>query len=138
MEKKCDTKYCRYPARKGGKKCSRCHRAGLKEKNPVYVAWQTTKSNAKRRGKRFVITLEEFREFCEETGYLELKGKDADSASIDCIIDEIGYAKGNIECLALRDNTLKRHKKVIYDWVHREYILVERSIAVDPDDDLPF
>ncbi len=137
MQRKCYTKYCRREARPGGKLCPSCARQRLKENNPIYYTYQTTKDNAKRRGKRFVITLDEFAEFCTNTGYLELKGKDADSASIDCIIDEIGYAAGNIRVLSLRDNTLKRWRKVLYDWETKQYYIVDRDVPQQSEDN-PF
>lgn len=135
--KKCIERYCRSDAYGKLLRCCSCQNKRQRSKDPVKYAYQTIKDNAKRRGKRFVITLDEFREFCRETGYIELKGKDPDSASIDCIIDEIGYAKGNIECLSLRDNTLKRHKKVVYSIHDRQYYIVEQTVP-DPGDDLPF
>lgn len=134
--KLCRTKYCRKTAKDGGL-CHPCRYKKKKEVNLIRVVYQTIKDNATRRNKRFVITIEEFKEFCEENNYLELRGKSADSASIDCIIDEIGYAKGNIKILSLSNNTLKRNKKIVYDHIKKEYVFV-RQAPQPIEEDLPF
>ena len=68
------------------------------------------RSNAHRRGKDFTITKEDFKEFCEETNYLELKGRTKNSASIDRIDPSKGYIKGNLQVLTLGQNSAKRWK----------------------------
>lgn len=81
----------------------------LKERHPITYWYNIIKQNAKRRGKPFLITKEDFKQFCEKTNYLELKGKNKNSMSIDCIINEKGYVKGNIRMLSLSENSIKRH-----------------------------
>lgn len=63
--------------------------------------------NAKRRGKEFKLTLEEFKTFCDETNYIELKGETKKSDSIDRIDPRKGYEIGNIQVLSLQANSSK-------------------------------
>jgi len=69
------------------------------------------KSNAKRRGKFFDLTLEQFKTFCIDTGYMAGKGKKATSLSIDRIDVEKGYTIDNLQILTLTANTVKRHEE---------------------------
>ncbi len=86
------------------------HRKRLqKETNPLVYCYGYLKQNAKRRGKSFELSIEEFKQFCEETGYLELKGKAGNSASIDRIDPSRGYSLDNIQVLSLADNSRKAH-----------------------------
>jgi len=77
------------------------------ETNPLGYTYSLLKQNAKRRRKRFVLTIEQFKAFCDEHNYLALKGKTATSLSIDCIINEIGYEHGNLQVLTLSANSRK-------------------------------
>lgn len=45
-----------------------------REKNPVHDAYLNLKSNAKRRGKYFDLTLAQFKQFCVKTKYMKKKG----------------------------------------------------------------
>jgi hypothetical protein len=65
------------------------------------------KSNAKRRRKAFTLTFEEFQDFCAETGYLELRGRDADSATIDRKDNSGPYSRDNIRVLTNSENASK-------------------------------
>ena len=85
----------------------------LKEHHPETYFFNILRGNAKRRGKEFNLTLEEFRKFCKETNYLEFKGKTASSASIDRIRAWEGYHKDNIQILTLSDNVKKQRMDVL-------------------------
>jgi len=74
---------------------------------PIAYCYNSLKSNAKRRGKDFDLTLEEFRIFCEETGYIDNKGKRKDSATIDRKDASKGYSLGNLQILSLEENSRK-------------------------------
>ena len=65
--------------------------------------------NARRRGKPFSLTLEQFGEFCKRTGYNERKGKTANSMSIDRIRDCDGYHANNIRTITLSANTKRQY-----------------------------
>ena len=78
------------------------------------------KANAKQRGKEFTLTKEEFEAFCNETKYLELKGKSADSYTIDRIDASKGYSIDNIQILTLRANGLKGVRDYYGELIKRE------------------
>lgn len=90
--------------------CHRHHAQYQKETNPIGYAYSSLKQNAKRRNKEFKLTIKEFRQFCGETNYINLKGKKASCASIDRINPNKGYEIGNIQILSLSDNSKKMHQ----------------------------
>ena len=75
--------------------------------NPTNYVYNFIKSNARRRGKDFTLTLQEFTEFCERTGYLHLRGKSRGSATIDRKDNSIGYSVDNIRLATLSENARK-------------------------------
>lgn len=79
------------------------------------AAYQALKFNAKRRGKIFLLTFEEFEEFAVKTDYITGRGKMKESYSIDRVNDNGGYEIGNIKILTLSDNT-KKQRKLEYDY----------------------
>lgn len=87
--------------------CSKHRKRYEKENNFLAYTFNSLKSNAKRRGKDFSLTIEEFKLFCAETNYLALKGRMASSASIDRIRPGEGYHKDNIQILSLSNNSKK-------------------------------
>ena len=109
--RKCEVKYCRRDAAPGRKKCYRCRSRAYKERNPDMYTFNALRNNAKRRGKDFTLTFDEFRGFCNDTGYMEGKGKNADSLSIDRSKNHIGYTKENIRILTLSQNSSKRNNE---------------------------
>lgn len=58
----------------------------------------------------FGITFEEFKQFCLETGYLEVKGKRSLSQTIDRIDNNKGYTLGNMQMMSMRSNVQKYHE----------------------------
>ena len=87
--------------------CHRCRKRYQKENNPVVYTFNMLKNNAKRRGKAFDLTIEQFREFCEETNYIALKGRHKKAATIDRIDHTKGYSIDNIQILSLQENGKK-------------------------------
>jgi len=77
------------------------------ETNPLGYTYSRLKQNAKRRRKTFTLTLEQFGQFCTETNYLELKGKQGSNLSIDRINNGKGYEVGNLQVLTLSANSRK-------------------------------
>jgi hypothetical protein len=75
--------------------------------NPVMYAYHNLKTNAKRRGHKFALTFEYFVKWCKETNYIDTKGRTSKAATIDRIIDELGYVDGNIQVLTLAENIRK-------------------------------
>lgn len=72
---KCSTKRCTNERAKSRLFCHKCRKKKYKENNPVNNAYFILKYNAKRRGKEFSLTLEEFKQFCIETDYMSKKGR---------------------------------------------------------------
>lgn len=91
--------------------CPRHRKRWEKEFRPVVYAFNTLKQNARRRGKVFDLTIDQFSTFCEETNYISLKGKTAKSASIDRIDPSKGYSLSNIQILTLSENSSKGDKE---------------------------
>lgn len=85
----------------------------------MMAAYQNLKYNTTRRSKEqnkhkpFTITFEDFKEFCIETKYMAGKGRTKTSYTIDCIIEELGYVRGNLQKLTKSDNSKK--EQVRYD-----------------------
>lgn len=106
---KCATPYCRGKAVKGrGMTCGTCKTKKWREANPVKYAFDTLRTNAKRRGHVFALTFAEFSIFCEATKYMEKKGITGQSLSIDRIDPRIGYVITNIQVMTLSGNSRKR------------------------------
>jgi hypothetical protein len=113
---KCSTPYCRGTARTGRRRCNTCQTRICRKNNPVRYAYDTLKANARRRGKPFTITFEQFWEFCYEYPYMAGKGRSGVSFGIDCIIAEKGYVPGNLQLLSNRENSRKGKRVLMYDW----------------------
>lgn len=136
MCKKCKTKYCRREAKRSNF-CFRCEHENRKKNNP-YIYWLgVNRRNAKRRGKYWDISLEYWVEWCDDNGYLALKGRDKHSMSIDCVINELGYIDGNLAPLTVSDNSKKGTKQVEWDYIHNKWEIVYQPI-INQSDDLPF
>lgn len=86
----------------------RAARQRYRDKNPIRVIWHRLRSRSKERGHTCGISYEDFEAWCLETSYHLLRGKTAESASIDRINPAIGYEKGNLQILTLRDNSIKQ------------------------------
>ena len=89
-------------------KCSK-HRSWDYRFKP-YTLYHRKKGHAKAKGKPFNWTYEEFKEFCEETGFIELKKKDPYNWTIDRIDELRGYEKGNVQVLRRSYNAIKYQK----------------------------
>lgn len=67
------------------------------------------RNRARQRKIPFTITLEEFRQFCHETGYLEKRGREAHSLSIDRKDHDKGYHIWNICVKSFQENCVNGH-----------------------------
>src|ERR1035437_5243365 len=106
---KCITKGCLNETGLQRKTCYKCEKRKYRAKYPLKYWYDTLKMNAKRRRKPFTLTLEQFTEFCKRTGYIEKKGKTAESLSVDRIKASEGYHASNIQAITLSDNSKKMH-----------------------------
>lgn len=87
--------------------CSRHYWRHMKAVDIVRYTYHITKSNARVRRKEWNLTLEEFRKFCSESGYIEGKGKLKNSLTIDRIDNSKGYTYSNIRVITLQQNASK-------------------------------
>jgi hypothetical protein len=95
------------------KPCSTLRVRKWRENNPLRYAYQTTKDNAKRRGKEFDLSFNEFKEFAIRVDYIKKKGIHASSIHIDRIEEEKGYTVNNIQPL---ENSQNVRKYLDYRW----------------------
>jgi len=98
-----------------------------RESNPLRYAYQTTKDNAKRRGKVFDLTFEEFKEFAIKVDYIKKKGVHASSIHIDRIKENKGYTIDNIQPLTNSQNV---RKYLDYRWNELDRQMVFDTVTV--------
>lgn len=108
-----------------------------RKKNPIRSAYTTLKCNAKRRGKVFKLTFEEFKEFAIKTDYINRKGITATSYHIDRIDENKGYTVDNIQVLTNRDN-VKKYFNHYYDEYTKTYCFRYRKEITVKQDETPF
>lgn len=133
---KCITDKCKRSREGNNATCRSCRYK--KEKDNDLVAWsyRTLKANAKRRGKDFTLTLDQFREFCFETELMTNRGRKSLSFTVDRIENNKGYHIDNIQVLTLKDN-LRKEKILQYDYKHPEGTKVVEKVSLK-DEDYPF
>ena len=96
---------------KRGSYCYTCRRARYRDINPIAYAFDNLRQNAKRRGIKFLLTLEDFIDFLKEfPEYMFKKGRGKNDLTIDRKIDPLGYAPGNLQVLTNADNVRKKNK----------------------------
>lgn len=104
---KCAVAGCHKKRRIRRKICTMHIKRALKESDLAKYTYNVLKSNAHRRGKEFTLTIEEFRKFCDKTKYLEKKGIEANSFTIDRIDNSKGYSYSNIQVISNAENARK-------------------------------
>lgn len=104
---KCKNSGCNNKAVKGRKECHGCIGRRWRNNNPIKAAYRDLRSNAKRRGKEFIITFEYFKNLCKDTGYIEGKGRFKSCLTIDRVNPLMGYVEGNIRVILNSDNSRK-------------------------------
>jgi len=114
----CKTKNCRRVSH-GRQFCSTCRKRKSRERDPIRAAYVNKKSDAKRRGIEFTITLDYFRKFCYRYKFIKNMGRSANSYSIDRIDNNKGYIPGNIQVLTVAQNASKGTRVLSYDWYHK-------------------
>lgn len=105
MRKQCAN--CSKQAVKNARLCGKCNSEDWRNKNPVRYAYNNLKHNAKKRGKEFDLTYEEFERFCVKTDYMMGKGRTAESYHIDRVDESKGYTITNITLLTNSQNMKK-------------------------------
>lgn len=104
--KKCSTIKC-VNIPKAGNYCGSCKSRRWREKNPEKYAYLALKNNAKRRGKLFDISFDEFNAFCIQVGYIKKRGITRTAYHIDRIDENKGYTIDNIQILQNHENVKK-------------------------------
>ena len=104
---KCSTPYCRNSARKSKKVCHKCTKRKWRKKYPLKACYQNLKCNAKRRGKAFSLTYEEFLLVIDGTGYIDGHGRYAKNYSIDRADNNKGYSYDNARVVTVSENSTK-------------------------------
>lgn len=105
----CVTKRCRNDKEKQRKLCWKCTKRRYKKRHPLRNCFNVLKNNAKRRGKEFNLTIEQFRKFAIETSYINKRGRTARKFHIDRIDNSMGYSINNIQSITSSMNAKKRH-----------------------------
>jgi hypothetical protein len=96
-----------------------------------YTMWTSSKNRAKRDGVPFSLELSDIYipEFCPVFTQVRLnrhnKSTAFDSPSLDRIIPELGYVKGNVRVISYRANTIKQDAslaeiKRVAEWLEGE------------------
>lgn len=104
-----------------------------RERNPVRAAYLNLKSNAKRRGKQFELTFEEFEEFAVSTSYIAKKGRRKHSMHIDRIDENIGYTRSNIQPLQNGQN-VRKYLRYRYDEYERKMKFDFKTLKFNTND----
>jgi len=101
----CKSKPC---AKKRGL-CHKHYHVYRRQIDPVYDRYVNFKGNALRRGKEFLITLQEFRDWCQEKGYIIKRGYRGKNCTVDRIDNSKGYNIENIQLITNMANIRKYH-----------------------------
>ena len=104
---KCETPYCRNEAAPGRRICYKCKTRKYRQSHPIKSAYQALKDNARRRGKAFDLSFEQFKAFVNRTDYMKGKGRHSDSFHVDRIDETKGYTIGNLQVLTNGENVRK-------------------------------
>jgi hypothetical protein len=98
---------CNNPSRYSGRDCETCKARKARAKNMTYYAFTQVKSSAGKRDIPFELTYDEFKEFDLQTNYVESKGRESESLTIDRIDSSLGYTIDNIRTLTWSQNCAK-------------------------------
>lgn len=133
---KCATRGCMSIA-SHGRYCSACVKRKWRKNNPEKAAFCALRDNAKRRGKEFDLTYDQFLQFVERTDYMAKKGIWRDSFHIDRIDETKGYTIDNLQVITNAENVKKYLR---YDWDEHDCKMVYAVETVKPAgvSDCPF
>jgi len=130
---RCPVLYCRRDSRTNeGRKpsvhrlCSMHERNLRRLKDPARVLFYEKRSDAKRRGKDWSLTLEQFREVVAQQDYLDCRGNTRHCLHLDRIDNTRGYHMDNIQIITCTENVVKGNKERRKGYVHT------------PEDNCPF
>jgi hypothetical protein len=89
------------------RECYKCRSENIRKRKPVDMCYYWLKKSAKKRHYEFSITLDWFREWVKQNGYMEGRGRTADGLTVDRIRNEEGYTPDNLQVLTKSDNSSK-------------------------------
>jgi hypothetical protein len=95
-------------------RCHTCESRLKRLRHDDRYAYENLKSSARKRGIRFDLSFEDFMEFCCITGYLEARGQEPHSLTIDRIKTDRPYTWGNLRVLSHADNSSHRYEEYAY------------------------
>lgn len=98
------------PVKKLGGLCHKHYQRKRKELDPVARRYNNFKCKSKSRGIDNTVTLEEFRHFCKRTGYILVKGRRGQNATIDRLCNAHGYHLWNMGLKTNRANASKGNR----------------------------
>ena len=81
----------------------------FKASRPETYVLNAIRNRARQRKIPFDITLEQFRDFCNRTGYITRRGRDPDALTIDRIDHDKGYHIWNIQVKSFQENCERGH-----------------------------
>lgn len=99
---------CKRVARAGRSDCETCNARKKRLSNEDRYAYSNLRASARKRGIGFELSFEDFQEFVATTGYIERRGKEPDSLSIDRIRNWEPYRLGNLRVLSYALNVSHR------------------------------
>jgi hypothetical protein len=108
--KKCATRYCRGVVTDYHAHCAKCRKIAYKQRHPERYAFYVLKNNARRRGKPFTLTMDDFKSLVETSGYMSGRGRAGDCLSIDRIDSSMGYVPGNVRVISVSENSRKSNR----------------------------
>lgn len=104
---KCGNLICESLLKRSSRICATCGNKRFRAKYLIKYTFNKIKQRAKERGISFELTHEQFEKFCYKYKYIQKKGKEKDSYSIDRINCFEGYTLGNIRAITLSENGRK-------------------------------
>lgn len=105
----CKTKYCSNPLSPAGRSpyCSKCRSRHYRENHKMVSSYHIKKWNAFWNSIPFLITLNEWMEWCQKTSYHLLRGPEAEDMTVDRKDPTKPYTIDNIQMITRRANGVK-------------------------------
>lgn len=107
----CETKYCRNKHAPGRRNCYKCKSRKYIENNPIKITFYWIRQSAKKRSIQFDLTMESWIKFIKDSGYIEGRGREKNSLTVDRIDGNKGYTLDNIRVITKSENSSKYHDK---------------------------
>jgi hypothetical protein len=133
---KCTTRGCHNEPK--GKFCGSCYSRQSRLRDLVRYSFNNKKHRAEERGIFWDLTLDQFRQFCQETEYMSKCGKKTGSYDVDRVIEgkTPGYTISNIQILDKIKN-IKKYKAYNVETKKSEVVIQHVTEIIDKES-LPF